>query len=116
MRHHGTELYRTRVLDAIPAKRDAKTKEVRNFVRKKTEPSESRHRRACLRGNQNGYLAPEIKEGLVHHHNPSSQNGLSTFLFGFLLGLFLGCHRHLLLEFHRWAFRRKTKHAQAEIL
>ena len=32
---------------------------------------------------------------------------LLLFLFGFLLGLFLGSHKHLLLGFRGWAFPRR---------
>lgn len=46
-------------------------------------------------------LPPEIKEGLIHHHNLTSQF-LLLFLFGFLFGLFLSCHKYLLLDFHGW--------------
>lgn len=47
-------------------------------------------------------LPPEVKEGLFPHHNPTSKN-LLLFLLGFLFGLFLSCHRHLLLKFPGWA-------------
>src|SRR5262249_43061621 len=47
-------------------------------------------------------VSPENKEGLVQHHNPSSKK-LFLFLFSFLFGLFLSCHRHLLLGFGGWA-------------
>jgi hypothetical protein len=43
----------------------------------------------CFLGSQNGYPAPEIKEGLVHRRNPTSQN-LSYFFFflAFFLAFF----------------------------
>jgi hypothetical protein len=54
-----------------------------------------------LKATRTVALSPEIKEGL-HHHRPTSQY-LLLFLFGFLLGLLLSCHKHLLLGFHGWA-------------
>jgi hypothetical protein len=46
---------------------------------------------------------PESKEGLNHHHNPTTPY-LLLFLFGFLLGFLLSSHKHLLLGFHGRAF------------
>ena len=67
---------------------------------KKQSPPDWNHRGLVLKATRTVALSPEIKEGLIHHHNLTSQTKLFLFLFGFLFGFLLSCHRHLLLEFH----------------
>lgn len=67
---------------------------------KKHSPPDWNHRGLVLKATRTVALSPEIKEGLIHHHNPTSQTKLLLFLFGFLFGFLLSCHRHLLSEFH----------------
>jgi hypothetical protein len=71
---------------------------------KKHGPLEITPRGPVLKATRTVALSPEIKEGLIHHHNPTSQTKLFLFLFGFLLGFLLSCHRHLLSEFRLGGF------------
>jgi hypothetical protein len=67
---------------------------------KKQSPPECAAEGLCFWVARTATISPEVKKGSIHHHNPTSKN-LLLFLFGFLFGLFLNCHRHLLLGLTR---------------
>jgi hypothetical protein len=74
---------------------------------KKHGPLEITPRGPVLKATRTVALSPEIKEGLNHCH-PTTQD-LAFFLLGFLLGLFLSCHKHLLIGSHGRAFHWRAE-------
>jgi hypothetical protein len=57
---------------------------------KKHGPPEWNHRGPVLKATRTAALSPEIKEGLTHHHNPTSLfNAYFFFFLAFFLAFFL---------------------------
>jgi hypothetical protein len=61
-----------------------------SFTIKKHGPPEWNHRGPVLKATRTAALSPEIKEGLIHHHNPTSLfNAYFFFFLAFFLAFFL---------------------------
>jgi hypothetical protein len=56
---------------------------------KKHSPPDWYHRGPVLKATRTAALSPEIKEGLIHHHNPTTLQSYFFFFLAFFLAFFL---------------------------